>query len=237
MNNLRNVLVLDIETISGYPDFQSIPHILQKHWIKKCNSFKIENPNPEVLYYEKAAIYAEFGKVIVIAVGIYDLSGTETGLRVKYFSGHHEYNLLKGFSTFLTEKFDKEKLALCAHNGREFDFPYLSRRLLVNGLTIPYVLNLSGKKPWEINHLDTMELWKFGDWKSFTSLSLLTEIFGIPTSKDDIDGSQVNHVYYKENGLERITDYCCKDVIATAQLYLKMNNLSLIDPSRITIIN
>ena len=166
-----------------------------------------------------------------------DVNG-ELALRVKSFWHHDEYELLKEFKSFLVEKFDPETIRLCAHNGKEFDYPYLCRRMLVNDLAIPEVLNLTGRKPWEVQHIDTMELWKFGDRKNFTSLNLLTSLFGIPSSKSDLDGSKVNEVYYQEeSGLEKIANYCCGDVVATAQLYLRLNNLPLIPESQVTFVN
>ena len=207
-------------------------------WCKKAATFRNEEElSDSELYFKRAAIYAEFGKVIVIGVGIYSGQEDQLSLRVKSFAHHDEKQLLQDFTSFLVRKFDPETLLLCAHNGREFDFPYLCRRLLVNGLKIPYVLDTRGKKPWEVKHIDTMDEWKFGDWKSFTSLELLTEIFGIPTSKDDIDGSMVTEVYYEQDGLERIRRYCEKDVVATAQLYLKINAKSAIPEDRISIVD
>ena len=158
-------------------------------------------------------------------------------MRVTSFEDHDEKELLMKFGDFLESRFDPKRLKLCAHNGKEFDYPYLCRRMLINGMIIPKILDQSGKKPWEVNHLDTMDMWKFGDRKSFTSLALLTTLFEIPTSKSDLDGSRVNEAYYKEDGLDRIAEYCRGDVVATAQLYLKLNNMSIIDPKDITMVN
>jgi 3'-5' exonuclease len=211
--DLQNVLVLDIETVPQYAQFEQVPDSLQKLWAAKTqHQRKDETPNE---FYERAGIWAEFGKIICISVGIFT-PGEPMGLRVKSFADHDETVLLKQFCIMLKKQ--PKTLLLCAHNGKEFDFPYLCRRMLINGIAIPDQLQIAGKKPWEVGHLDTMELWKFGDYKSYTSLSLLTEIFNIPTPKDDIDGSQVGHVYWVENALERISTYCQKDVVATAQL-------------------
>lgn len=238
MPKFKDILVLDIETVSGHSDFSEASEGLQSLWCKKAATFRNEEElSDSELYFKRAAIYAEFGKVIVIGVGIYSGQEDQLSLRVKSFAHHDEKQLLQDFTSFLVRKFDPETLLLCAHNGREFDFPYLCRRLLVNGLKIPYVLDTRGKKPWEVKHIDTMDEWKFGDWKSFTSLELLTEIFGIPTSKDDIDGSMVTEVYYEQDGLERIRRYCEKDVVATAQLYLKINAKSAIPEDRISIVD
>jgi len=239
MKNLKDILVIDIETVSGKKSFDELPEDLQYHWERKSGFLRnYEDQPPAETYLERSAIYAEFGKVVVIAVGIFvqDENGN-FGLRVRSFHGHDEKELLTDFAQFLSDKFDAQRLALCAHNGKEFDFPYLCRRLLVNGIRIPDVLDLSGKKPWEVQHIDTMEMWKFGDRKNFTSLDLLTSIFGITSSKGDMDGSMVNDVYYKEGDLERISKYCKNDVLATAQLFLKMNAMETIPEDQITILD
>lgn len=239
-NRLKNLLILDIETAALTRHFEELNPGMRKHWERKAGFIRNDEARTaEELFAEKAGIYAEFGKVITIAFAIFHpLKSGETGMRVTSMSGHDEKELLMKIKTFLETKFDQESLRLCAHNGKEFDFPYLSRRMLVNGLKLPYVLDNSGKKPWEVNFLDTLELWKFGDRKNFTSLDLLTSIFDIPSSKSDIDGSQVNEVYYnEENGLERIERYCQGDVIATAQLFLKMYTLPIVKKEYITIVN
>lgn len=238
MQNIKNTVIIDIETVSGYAEFEKAPERLQLLWEKKAKNLKNEEGlDAGQLYEDRAAIYAEFGKVIVIGAGVFSGKEKEPSLTVRSFAGHDEKQLLQDFVTFLVEEFNQGSVQLCGHNGKEFDFPYLCRRLLVNGLPIPFVLDTRGKKPWEVNHIDTMDLWKFGDWKSFTSLELLTEIFGIPTSKDNIDGSMVNEVYHKQDGLEKIRHYCEKDVVATAQLYLKMNAKSTIPDDRISIVD
>lgn len=236
---LKNLLILDIETVALSKDYNELPESLQKHWDRKASFLKNDDELPaDELYGQRAGIYAEFGKVIVVAVGIYhDVREGELGLRVKSFANHDEKSLLEEVKDFLERKFDPEYLRLCGHNGKEFDFPYLSRRMLINGMRLPYVFDNAGKKPWEVNFLDTLEMWKFGDRKNFTSLDLLTTIFDIPSSKSDIDGTRVNHVYYhEENGLQRIEKYCQGDVIATAQLYLRMNSFPIVQPEHITIV-
>ncbi|HCX20425.1 MAG: 3'-5' exonuclease [Flammeovirgaceae bacterium] len=237
---LRNLLILDIETVALTKEYQKLNADLRKHWERKSSFLRNEDElTSEELFSEKAGIYAEFGKVITVAFGIFhDLPDGSLALRVKSVTGHDEAALLKEIKDLLETIFDPENLRLCAHNGKEFDFPYLSRRMLINGIKLPYVLDNSGKKPWEVNFLDTMEMWKFGDRKNFTSLDLLTTIFNIPSSKSDIDGSMVNKVYYEEeNGLERIQKYCQGDVVATAQLFLKMNALPVVDEKNITIVS
>jgi DNA polymerase elongation subunit (family B) len=221
--DLHNMMVLDIETVPQYSSFDQVPDHFKKLWDLKTQ-YQRKEETPEA-FYERAGIWAEFGKIICISVGIFT-NGKKTGLRVKSFSSHDEKELLEMFAELLGGQ--PISLMLCAHNGKEFDFPYICRRMLVNGVRIPSQLEISGKKPWEINHLDTMELWKFGDYKNYTSLSLLTAIFDIPTPKDDIDGSQVGHVYWVENQLERISTYCQKDVVATAQLLRRYRGEELI---------
>ncbi|MEP1096728.1 MAG: 3'-5' exonuclease [Cyclobacteriaceae bacterium] len=234
----QDFLIIDIETVSGNENIEHLSPELKKHWERKTGFLRnTEQKTPEELYTDRAAIYAEFGKIIVIGLAIYHENKGEPALRVKALSNDNERELLLEFKNFIEGKFDQDNLKLCAHNGKEFDFPYLCRRMLINDIKIPWSLNMSGKKPWEINHLDTMELWKFGDWKSFTSLDLLTTIFEIPSSKKDLDGSMVTKTYYKENeGLKRIEEYCKRDVVATAQLYLRLNNLPLIAQDQINII-
>lgn len=234
----QDFLIIDIETVSGNENIENLSPEMRKHWERKAGFIRnSEEKPPEKLYIDRAAIYPEFGKIIVIGMAIYHENKGELALRVKALSNDNEKDLLIEFKNFIEGKFDQDNLRLCAHNGKEFDFPYLCRRMLINDVKIPWSLNMSGKKPWEVNHLDTMELWKFGDWKSFTSLDLLTTIFEIPSSKKDIDGSMVTKTYYEDNnGLKRIEEYCKRDVVATAQLYLRLNNLPLIAPDQIKII-
>ena len=231
----QDILVIDIETVSGNEDVEALSPGLKKHWEQKTASLR--NPEDKALgdlYSDRAAIYAEFGKIIVIGMAIYHDDKGDPTLRVKSFASDNEKELLGRFKNFIEAQFNQDNLKLCAHNGKEFDFPYLCRRMLINDIRIPLSLNISGKKPWEINHIDTMELWKFGDWKNFTSLDLLTTIFNIPSSKKDIDGSMVTKTYYREeDGLKRIEEYCRRDVVATSQLYLRLNNLPLISQHQI----
>ena len=234
--DLKNILVLDIETVSCKESYEELDERLKKQWDRKSQNFKdADIKSSSELFQEKAGIYAEFGKVVVIAVGLFilDEENSNIGLRVKAFSGHNEEQVLCDFKNLLESKFDQDNLLLCAHNGKEFDFPYLSRRMLVNGLNLPAILNTGGKKPWEVRHIDTMELWKFGDRKSFTSLDLLASLFNIPSSKDQIDGSMVTEVYYKENDLSRIATYCMHDVAVTSQVFLKLNHIENFDLERI----
>ncbi len=231
---LRDILFLDIETVACTDNFQSLNERLKVQWSRKAGFLKREeNLTDEDLFHQRAGIYAEFGKIICIVVGkLYEKESGELGLKTKAFFDHNEGQLLREFKTML-EKMDGANARLCAHNGKEFDFPYISRRMLVHGITLPSILNLSGRKPWENPHLDTMELWKFGDYKHYTSLDLLATIFNIPSSKNDMDGSQVNTVYYREKNFEKIKNYCVSDVIVLTQLFLKLKGMTLVNEKNI----
>jgi DNA polymerase elongation subunit (family B) len=224
---IKDVLFLDIETVACTDDYPSLDDRLKVQWARKSGYLrKEEDQTDEDLFHERAGIYAEFGKIVCIAVGKFIQN--EAGdyiLRTKAYYGDDEKALLVEFKTML-EKLSPT-IRLCAHNGKEFDFPYLCRRMLIHAIPLPTVLNIGGKKPWEVAHLDTLELWKFGDYKHYTSLDLLAAIFHIPSSKGDIDGSQVNYVYYKEHDLERIKNYCIRDVGVLAQLYLKLKGIQI----------
>ncbi len=223
--NPESILFLDIETVPQFSDYAQLPEEWKPYWDKKANLIrrKDEEAGPDLLY-ERAGIYAEFGKIICISVG-YITGGANPEVRIKSFCGHDEKVLLSEFSSVLDKS--ARFTHLCAHNGKEFDFPYLCRRMLANGVNIPSVLNIAGKKPWEVSHFDTMEMWKFGDYKSFVSLDLLSAVFGIPTPKDDIDGSKVYGVYYRENDLPRIEAYCEKDVLTLMRVFYKLHGQTL----------
>lgn len=223
LNNINpeQVLFIDIETVSQKENFEVLSETEQHLWHKKSQFLKkTEEDTPENLY-PRAAIYAEFGKIICIGMGvILDKAGEKT-MHVKCIRSDNEKELLEQFLKILKQQQNRYPY-LCAHNGKEFDFPYMARRILINGLEIPAILDAAGKKPWEVNWLDTMELWKFGDYKNYTSLELLAHVFGIPTPKDDIDGSMVGKVYWEEKNLERIAQYCSKDIVTLIRLFLKM---------------
>lgn len=235
--NLSQILVIDIETIRCTSTYNELPEMMQKQWEKKAFTLRNQDEiTPDEMYLERAGIYAEFGQVIVIAIGFYVYQEEEWHFRVRSISNDTEKILLEEFVEVIS-KFKASNTYLCGHNGKEFDFPYLSRRLLVNGLLLPELLDTAGKKPWEVNHIDTMELWKFGDRKNYTSLDLLAAIFDIPSSKSDIDGSQVSQVYYEEKDLDRIAEYCARDVVVTAQLLLKLKGQPLINEKNIHIVD
>lgn len=240
LENIKNtdVLFLDIETVPAYKKFDELPEQLKNLWVKKTKSLTKQDEVQAEKLYERAGIYAEFGKIVCISVGFIVEKDNKRFFRLKSFYGDDEKTLLKNFNDLLRKSFTNNNQYLCGHNAKEFDFPYIARRSLINGLKLPPQLNIAGKKPWEVKHLDTMDLWRFGDYKSFTSLSLLTAVFNIPSPKDDIDGSQVSDVYWKEHDLERIAKYCQKDVLAVAQLFLRYKCEDLIsDENIIEIIN
>jgi uncharacterized protein YprB with RNaseH-like and TPR domain len=226
--NLTNILFLDIETAPLVYNYKDLDPAVRPLWDTKFRFSTIETPEQQ---YKKAGVYAEFAKVICISVGIFN----DETFRVKSFYGHDEKQILKDFSELLSKHYNRKDHLLCAHNGKEFDFPFICRRMLINGLKLPKILNIAGKKPWEIAHLDTMELWKFGDYKNYTSLNLLAAVFNIPTPKDDIDGSDVGRVYWEEKNLERIVTYCQKDVLTVAQLLLRFMGEELITDKNIVV--
>ena len=233
LNNIdtSKILFLDIETVPQVYRFQDLNDTSKSLWSKKTKYLQEKDQLSAEEVYEKAGIYAEFGKIICISVGFLIQAKGEMQIRLKSFSSLNEKKLLQGFIDLLNTHYNHNSYILCAHNGKEFDFPYISRRLLVNEMKLPILLNNAGKKPWEINNIDTLELWKFGDYKHYTSLELLTNIFNIPTPKDDIDGSQVAKIFYEDQDIDRIINYCEKDVIATIQLFQKYRGQNLIDPA------
>ena len=233
LNNIdtSKILFLDIETVPQVYRFQELNDTSKSLWSKKTKYLQEKDQLSAEEVYEKAGIYAEFGKIICISVGFLIQAKGEMQIRLKSFSSMNEKKLLQGFIDLLNTHYNHSSYVLCAHNGKEFDFPYISRRLLVNEMKLPILLNNAGKKPWEINNIDTLELWKFGDYKHYTSLELLTNIFNIPTPKDDIDGSQVAKIFYEDQDIDRIINYCEKDVIATIQLFQKYRGQDLIDPA------
>ncbi len=235
IKNFKNTLFIDIETVSGSDHFSSISDRMKDFWVKKAkNLANPANISFEEMYFERAALYAEFGKIIVVGMGFLFVNKQgELSLKVKTIANADEKELLVEFIDFINKTYKSRELTLVAHNGKEFDFPYLCRRMLANRLEIPKSLQLQGKKPWEIIHQDTMEMWKFGDRRSYSSLELLAELMGIEGAKIDLSGDRVNHVFYKEKDLDRIAAYCGDDVIIVAQLYLRFHFLSIVEPQNI----
>lgn len=224
---INDILFLDIETVPQEKDWNKVPEEIQILFEKKTQYQRKDTITAED-FYERAGIWAEFGKIICISVGYFVDQNEKKQLRITSFFGDDEKKILLDFKRLLDKHFTKKNNILCAHNGKEFDFPFIARRMIIHHVMLPKKLNLFGKKPWEVPHLDTLELWKFGDYKHYTSLKLLTEILGVPSPKDDIDGSEVAKVYYEEQNLERIVNYCEKDTIAVAQILLRFNNQELL---------
>lgn len=230
--SLKNILFFDIETVSLKESFQKLSTADKKNWTKKARQFtrntSLTKKELSQLFHDKAGIFAEFSKVICISVGFFIIEKKEIKeLRVRSYYSDDEKEVLEAFQLLLNDYFNQPKSNfLCGHNLREFDIPFLCRRLLVNHMELPKLLKLSGKRPWQIQHvLDTLDLWRFGDFKHYISLDLLASIFNIPSPKDDIDGTQVHDVYWKDKDMIRIAKYCEKDVATVASLILHLNGM------------
>lgn len=224
--HIQNILFLDIETVPEVHKFSELEETTKMLYADKTAYQRKEDVSVEE-FYQRAGIWAEFGKIVCISVGYFVIKNDIRQFRTTSFFGD-EIKILKEFSNLLVNHFNSPQIVLCGHNIKEFDLPFIGRRMIIHGLEIPNKLNSIGKKPWEIPHLDTMELWKFGDYKHFTSLKLLTHILGVPSPKDDIDGSQVAEIFYVENDIDRIIIYCEKDVLAVAQVLLKLKRLPIL---------
>ena len=207
------MIFFDIETVPAYGSFDKVPKVFQKLWEYKVRK-REEDPKD---IYPEAGLYPEFGKIVCISAGFIH----KGDLRVKSFTGK-EVDLLNGFAATV-----RGDTALCGHNIKGFDIPYVAKRMMINNISIPSCFDMRGKKPWEIPHYDTMEVWKFGGYEH-TSLDLLTNILGIKSPKDDIKGSDVYKVFYKDNDIKRIAEYCEKDVLAVANVYQRLNGYDLI---------
>ncbi len=234
---MEDILFIDIETVPGAKSYNELDAYVQELWEEKKGKHKGENEQTEDFYFNNAGIFAEFGKIICISVGWLAQDGMFQAFELKSFAGDDEVKLLKDFSFFLKKQTSfNRNLVCCGHNIKEFDVPYICRRMLIQHLKLPdYFESLQAKKPWEAGLLDTMDLWKFGDYKNYISLKLLAHCLGIPSPKDDISGKDVGKVYWQDNGLQRITTYCQKDVLTTAQIVLKLKGLSLISDSNVKI--
>ncbi|MDC7995057.1 3'-5' exonuclease [Altibacter sp. HG106] len=229
--NPEHLLFLDIETVPQQQHFSDLSPLEQDLWEVKTQ-YQRKDEISAADFYERAGIWAEFGKIVCISAGFFAPQGSGKQFRVTSFHGT-EKDLLTAFKNKLEGHFNRPHHLLVAHNGKEFDFPYIARRMIIHGISLPQKLNLFGKKPWEVPHLDTMELWKFGDYKTFTSLKLLAHVLGVPSPKEDIDGSQVRDVYYQNNDLDRIIEYCERDVVTVAQLFLRFRNEALLEDHQI----
>lgn len=221
--NIQDLLYLDIETVPMHPAHHELSENMKMLWAAKHAQLRTDDESAEEGYLKRAGVYAEFAKIVCISMGVLhqDKSTSKRMLRLKSFAGDDEKELLNNFVSLLNIRFNKERYHFCGHNLREFDIPFICRRLLINGIHFPEILNVSGKRPWEMLDVDTLQLWKFGDFKNYTSLKLLAEILGIPTPKGDIEGKDVCRVYWQEKGLQRIVDYCERDVVTVARLLLR----------------
>ncbi|MFV0392544.1 MAG: 3'-5' exonuclease [Paludibacteraceae bacterium] len=242
MQNLQKILFIDIETVPMTSSFDDLSEDMQELWKIKFELLSKRMPEKHIensvgkSFMSSAGIFAEFGKVICISVGIIAEQKDGNILRITSYANNDERVLLTDFKVLIEKFFTSNNHNFCGHNIKEFDIPYICRRMIINNIPLPQALNINGKKPWEVNLLDTLDFWKFGDYKNYTSLKLLSTVLGIPTSKDDIDGSQVASVYYHDSNLPRIVTYCQKDVLATAQVWLKMNGFSLVKPENVVFV-
>lgn len=240
LTDLPKILFLDIETVPQTGELNELSPEMIHSWEDKFNTIRKRMPEKysdettaSEAFSNSAGIYAEFGKIVCISVGYVFFQNSEMHFRTKSFCGTDEKVVLQDFSQLIQKFCSSREHTVCGHNIKEFDIPYICRRMLIQGISLPPIFQIAGKKPWEISFIDTLELWKFGDYKNYTSLKLLTAIFNIPTPKDDIDGSQVAQVFYLEKDIQRIATYCQKDVVATAQVFLKLNGYPLIADTNI----
>lgn len=233
---LSKILFIDIETVPFQASYKDLDKEWKSLWDRKAEFLsRNEDDDPNSLY-QRAGIYAEFGKVVCVSLGFLVLKGEKREFRLKSIHGEDEKELLTKVSEVFNRFYNGPDCLLCAHNGKEFDFPYLSRRMLINGLKLPHLLDIAGRKPWEVQHLDTMQLWRFGDYKHYTSLKLLCKLFDIPSPKTDMDGSQVAQVFYEEKDLDRISEYCREDTLSVAQLLLRYLGEDQIQREEITLV-
>ncbi len=228
---LEHILFLDIETVPQFEHYEELSETAKTLWELKTKYQRKDEFSPAE-FYDRAGIWAEFGKIICISAGFFKMNGDQRNFRVTSFHGE-ETQILNDLKNLIETHFNRPRHLLCAHNGKEFDFPYIARRMIIHGIKLPFKLNLFGKKPWEVPHLDTMELWKFGDYKTFTSLKLMAHVLDIPSPKEDIDGSEVRDVYYQDGDMDRIIRYCEKDTVTVAQILLKLRNETILDESEI----
>lgn len=231
------ILFLDIETVPAVPDFGALDERTAKLFADKTRfEQECSGRSAEEVYGDKGGIFAEFGKIVCIGVGALRREGSGYALRATSFHGDDERDILERFTALLNRSYYTDDHWLCGHNGKEFDFPWIARRCIVHGIRLPKLLDVGGLKPWEVGFIDTMKMWSFGDHKNFTSLALLTDLLGIPTPKDDISGADVARVYYEEKDLERIATYCKKDVVATAQLYLRLKGEAMVGEENVVLV-
>lgn len=235
---LENLLFLDIETVPAEQTFKTLSNHMQGLWSEKFTKIEPDSEDAAQGFQNRAGIYAEFGKIVCISAGYFYEASGQKKFRIKSFFQEEEAALIKSFLE-TTNQFARKipGFLFCGHNIKEFDIPYICRRAIVNGLDLPEQLHLYGKKPWEVNMLDTLHLWRFGDHKNYTSLDLMATVLNVPTPKDDIDGSKVAEVYWQQRDLSRIATYCQKDVLTVAQLLLRFKQLPLLTEENIEIVS
>ena len=221
--NIYDLIFIDIETVPQFSSHEQLTPAMKELWAAKHSFLRTENETAEDGYLKRAGVYAEFAKIICISIGYFraDKETKQRTFRVKSFYGDDEKMLLEEFTSLINKNFSFERFHFCGHNIREFDIPFICRRMLINQLIFPDLLDVSGKRPWEMQNIDTLQLWKFGDYKNYTSLKLIAEVLSIPTPKGDIEGKDVCRVYWQENGLQRIVEYCQRDVITVARLLIR----------------
>lgn len=232
---IQNILFLDIETVPVVSNFSELDSNFQKLWTEKHHFFRdSQHLEPAETFSNKGGIYAEFGKIVCISIGYLHMDKRNRDFRIKSFSSGDESEILKAFAALIKKSFNTKKNNICGHNVKEFDIPYICRRMLVNSIEIPKIINVGGIKPWETQYIDTLQMWKFGDYKNYTSLKLLAHLFNLPTPKDDIDGHDVARVFWTDKDIARISTYCQKDVLTTAQLFFKFNQIPLLQETEVT---
>ena len=236
--SLFNLFLIDIETVPCFQRFELLSDDYKILWADKISKTVPENLSPEDSYLLRAGILAEFGKIVCISAGyFYQNTNNETCIKVKSIYGDDEKEILHNFIQIVNSFHRLNKgFQFAGHNIKEFDIPYICRRMLINNIPLPSYLQIHGAKPWEIEMVDTLQWWKFGDYKNYISLNLLANVLNIPTSKGDMDGSKVREVYYEEKNLERISTYCEKDVIVAANVILRFKNLPLLSDEYIQIV-
>ncbi len=226
---LENFLVIDMETVTVSKDFDALEQSWQHLWREKATRSLPQHTTLAEHYLQRAGVMAEFAKIVCISIGYFKNEGGSTQFRIKSFFDVQERDLLQHFVAVVTQfRAVSNHWVFTGHNIKEFDIPFLCRRLIVNGLGIPSFLDFQNRKPWQTNLVDTFQYWRFGDYKHFTSLQLLAAALNIPSPKDDMEGSQVGHVYWVEKDLQRIVTYCQRDVLTVANVLLRFKNQPLL---------
>jgi uncharacterized protein YprB with RNaseH-like and TPR domain len=234
---LENLILIDIETVPQSPQFDLLDNGWKQLWEEKTQRSIPDFTSAEEFYPQRAGVMAEFAKIVCISMGYFHKQGNVMQLRIKSFYGDDEKLLLQNFIATVNQIEAKNgKWSFAGHNIKEFDIPFICRRLLINSLPLPAYLNFQNMKPWDTNIVDTFQYWRFGDYKNYTSLKLLAAALGVPSPKDDIDGSMVAEVYWKEKNIDRIATYCQKDVLTTANIILRFKKMPLLKEDEVVIV-